>query len=60
MVDPASVEQQLADLADLKAAKVRRQLLPRGTAAWAAALSAEDDIIRRIRRWSHPTPGDRP
>jgi hypothetical protein len=46
-------------MADLKAAKMRRQLLPRGTPEWVAALSIEDDLIGRIRRWTQPRAVDR-
>ena len=56
---PASVAQQLADLADLKAAKRRRELIPRGTPEWTAAVRVEDDLVDRIRRWNRPLLVDR-
>jgi len=48
-----STARQLADLADLKAAKHRREQLRRGTPEWQDAINVEDGIIDRIRRWAH-------
>jgi hypothetical protein len=59
MDDLASVEQQLADLADLKAAKTRRDLMARGTPEWVAAIGVEEELAGRITRWSRPLPEDR-
>jgi hypothetical protein len=47
-----SVEQQIADLADLREATERRHALPRGTSEWNAAVRVEERVIARIRRWS--------
>jgi hypothetical protein len=48
----ASTARQLADLADLKAAKQRREQLRRGTPEWQDAIKVEEGIIDRIRRWA--------
>jgi hypothetical protein len=45
-----TVEQQLADLGDLKAATQRRHALPRDTPEWLAAVRDEAEIVERIRR----------
>ena len=55
----ASVEQQVADLADLKAAQRRRENLPRGTPEWDEALADEERLIMRIRNWVRPRIGPR-
>ena len=49
---PVTVEQQLADLAELKVASERRHALPRDTPEWLAAVRDEAEIIERVRRWS--------
>jgi hypothetical protein len=48
------VEQQLADLAELKVASQRRHALPRDTPEWLAAVREEAEIVERVRRWSQP------
>ena len=53
---PVTLEQQLADLAELRAASERRHSLVRGTPEWAAAVRIEAEIIDRVRRWR---PADR-
>jgi hypothetical protein len=53
MDDPVvTLEQQLADLAELKAATQRRQGLPHGTPEWLAAVRDETETVARIRGWS--------
>jgi hypothetical protein len=42
------LEQQVADLAALKAISEFRQSLPRGSAEWVRALREEDGLIERI------------
>jgi hypothetical protein len=49
---PVTVEQLLADLAELKAASERRHRLPRDTPEWLAAVRDEVEIIERVRRWT--------
>ena len=51
---PVTLERQLADLAELKAATERRHTLRRGTPEWTAAVHIELEIIDRVRRWSQP------
>lgn len=46
------LEQQLADLAELKAATQRRQRLPHGTPEWRAAVRDETETVARVRAWS--------
>ena len=53
----ASVEQQVADLADLRAARRRREQLRRGTPEWDEALADEERLIMRIRHWGRPRDG---
>jgi len=51
---PVTLEQQITDVADLRAAAERRHALPRGTREWMAAVLDEQEIVARIRRWSQP------
>lgn len=53
----ASVAQQVADLADLKAAQRRREMLRRGTPEWDEAVADEERLIVRIRNWVRPLDG---
>ena len=55
----ASVAQQVADLADLKAAQQRREVLRRGTPEWDEAVADEERLIVRIRHWVRPRNGHR-
>jgi hypothetical protein len=55
-----STARQLADLADLKAAKRRRELLRRGTPEWEDAINVEEGLIDRIRRWAHRRKDSKP
>jgi hypothetical protein len=50
----ATVEEELADLAELKEASERRHALPRETPELLAAVRDEIEIIERVRRWSQP------
>ena len=52
--EAASVNQQLTDLADLKAATEFRHGLRPGTPEWEAAVRVEEDVIERIRHWVRP------
>jgi len=49
-----SVMQQMADLAELKAAMRRREMLHRGTPEWDEAVAVEERVIARIRNWVQP------
>jgi hypothetical protein len=51
-VGPVPVRQQLADLAELKAATQRRAQELRGSPEWVAALEAEERLMSRIQRWA--------
>ena len=51
-----SVVQQMADLAELKAAMRRREMLHRGTPEWDEAVAVEERVIARIRNWVQPRP----
>ncbi len=52
--DEIPVEQQLADLANLKQVTRRRESLRRGSPEWIAAIEAEQRAADRVRKWTHP------
>jgi hypothetical protein len=54
----ALLEQQVADLAALKATSELRQTLPRGSPEWLSALREEDGLIARVVEWAAQRPGD--
>jgi hypothetical protein len=49
-----TVEQMQADLVELLAAERRRARLPRHSAEWVEAVTVEDIVRTRIRRWILP------
>lgn len=55
-----SVAQQVADLAELKAARSRRPTLRRGTPEWDEAVADEERLVARIRNWVLPRHGTAP